>query len=202
MRRSLPALAVVAALGLVACQQKTASAVNDSEMSLGDPKAKITVVEYASVGCPFCAQFSNEIFPAFKAKYVDTGKARYVFREVLVGGGDEVSLAAAGFLMARCAGKDKYFPILEQTFRAQSSIYQSGDVRGGLLEIAKANGMNEAQFTSCISNDQSLIALNARSEQAAKDGVGSTPTFFINGKKAFEGLPTAEQLDKAIQAAQ
>jgi protein-disulfide isomerase len=191
---------VVAALGLAACQ-KAAPAVTADEMSLGNPSAKVTVVEYASVGCPYCARFNNEIFPAFKTKYVDSGKVHYVFREMLVGEGPELSLGAAGFLMARCAGADRYFAVVDQVFHAQESIYKSGEARPALLKIAQANGMNEKQFDDCTSSTPSLTALNARSDKAQADGVGSTPTFYINGKKAFEGVPTPDKLDAAIQAA-
>jgi protein-disulfide isomerase len=197
------AVAVVAfAALLAACQQKaSAPAVTADEMSLGNPQAKVTVVEYASAGCPFCARFNNEEFPAFKAKYIDTGKVHYVFREMLVGGGPEIALGAAGFLTARCAGKDKYFTVLDQVFHNQEQIYRSGDIKAGLLPIAKANGLSDKQFDACVSDETALNALNARSEKAGQDGVGSTPTFIINGKKAFEGVPTPEQLDAAVQAA-
>jgi len=198
---ALAALALCAPI-LAACQQKAAApAVTADEMSLGSPQAKITVVEYASAGCPFCARFNNEVFPAFKTKYVDSGKVRYVFREMLVGGGSEVALGAAGFLTARCAGADKYFAVLDQIFHGQEQIYRSGDIKAGLLPIAKANGLSEQQFDACVSDETALNALNARSEKAGTDGVGVTPTLFINGKKAFEGVPTPQALDAAIQAA-
>jgi protein-disulfide isomerase len=74
-------------------------------------------------------------------------------------------------------------------------------VRTGLLKIAQANGMNDKQFDDCTSNTESLGALNTRSEKAQADGVSSTPTFYVNGKKVFEGVPTPEKLDAAIQAA-
>ncbi len=107
-------IVAAAALALAACQPKAAPPpVTDGEMSLGNPQAKVTVTEYASVACPFCAQFNNTVFPAFKATYIDTGKVHYVFREMLVGGSSEVTLGAAGFLMARCAGKDRYFTGLD-----------------------------------------------------------------------------------------
>jgi protein-disulfide isomerase len=200
-RRAVSVLAL-ATLTLAACQQKAAApAVTADEMSLGNPQAKVTVVEYASAGCPFCARFTNEEFPAFKAKYIDTGKVHYVFREMLVGGGPEIALGAAGFLTARCAGKDKYFTVLEQIFKDQEQIYRSGDIKGGLLPIAKANGLSEKQFEACVSDEAALNALNTRSEKAGQDGVGSTPTFFINGKKAFEGVPTPEQLNAAVEGA-
>lgn len=201
---SVLALATVAlsGLALAACQQQKAAApVTADEMSLGSPAAKVTVVEYASAGCPFCARFNNEVFPAFKTQYIDTGKVRYVFREVLVGGGSEQAMGAAGFLLARCAGKDKYFSVLDQVFHAQDDIYKTGDIKGGLSKIAKANGMSDKQFDDCVNNNDALVAVNARNEKAAKDGVDSTPTFFINGKKAFESVPTIDQLGAAVTAA-
>ena len=148
-----------------------------------------------------CCTWNTDVFPGFKAKYIDTGKIHYVFREVLVGGGPEIAMGAAGFLLARCAGADKYFTVLDQVFRAQDGIYKSGDVKGGLLKIAKANGMSDKQFNDCVDNNDALVAVNARNEKAAKDGVDSTPTFFINGKKAFEAVPTLDQLGAAVTAA-
>ena len=205
--RRAAAVAALAALSLTgmslaACQQnKPVQPATADEMSLGDPKAKVTVIEYASAGCPFCARFNNEIFPAFKTKYVDTGKVHYVFREMLVGQGAEMSLGAAGFMTARCAGQDKYFAVLDQIFHQQDTIYKSGDLKGGLQKIAKDNGLSDKQFEDCINNTEGLNALNARNEKANVDGVQSTPTFFVNGKKAFEGVPTAEQLDGLVQNA-
>jgi protein-disulfide isomerase len=200
-RRAVTVFAL-SALALAACQQRAAVApATADEMSMGDPKAKVTVVEYASAGCPFCARFNNEQFPAFKKKYIDTGKVHYVFREVLIGGGSEIAMGAAGFLTARCAGKDKYFTVLDQVLKDQDQIYRSGDIKAGLEPIAKANGLSDKQFEACINDEAAINALNARSEKAGRDGVAATPTFFINGKKTFEGVPTPEQLDAAIQAA-
>ena len=199
-RRAVSVLAFAALLG--ACQpQKAAAPVTADEMSLGPASAKVTVIEYASAGCPFCARFNNEVFPAFKAKYIDTGKVHYVFREVLVGGGPEIAMGAAGFLTARCAGKDKYFTVLDQVFHDQDAIYKSGDIKGGLLKIAKANGLSDQQFSDCVNSNDALVALNNRSEKASTDGVGATPTFFVNGKKAFESVPSLGDLDSAIAAA-
>jgi protein-disulfide isomerase len=187
---------------LAACQQKPAAPpVTADEMSLGNPQAKVTVVEYASAGCPFCARFNNEQFGAFKTKFIDTGKVHYVFREMLVGGGPEIALGAAGFLTARCAGKDKYFTVLDRIFHDQTQIYQSADIKAGLLPIAKANGLSDKQFDACVNDEAAINALNARSEKAGQDGVASTPSFYINGKKAFEGVPEPGALDAAVQSA-
>lgn len=196
-------LAIVAAsvLALAACNKAattTTGAASDGDMSLGPANAKVTVAEYASASCPHCAAFNNEVFPAFKQKYIDTGRVHYVFHEFLT---PPVQFAAAGFLTARCAGKDKYFGVLDAIYRQQSGIYQSGDLRGGLLKIAESAGMSEKQFTDCISDEKALNALNGRVEQATKDGIEATPTFVVNGTK-LEGEQTLAKLDDAIAAAE
>ena len=196
-RRLVIAAAMLATLAACNKTGATVGAAGPEDMTLGNPQAKVLVAEYASVGCPHCAAFNNDIFPAFKAKYVDTGKVHYVFHEMLVGGQAEVALAEAGFLLARCAGKDKYFAVVDEIFHAQSALYASGDLRGGLLRIAQSAGMSEAQFTTCIGDQAALKALGARVEKAGKDGVNETPTFIINGQK-IEGNQTLATLDKAI----
>jgi len=157
------------------------------------------VIEYASASCPHCARFNNEVFPAFKAKYIDTGRIHYIFREFTT---PPVQFAAAGFLTARCAGKDKYFSVLDAIYHDQAEIYQSGDLRGGLLRIAQSAGMTEQQFNDCIANPDALKALNDRVEKAQdQDHIEGTPTFVINGKQTGSGEMTLPQLDAAIQAA-
>jgi protein-disulfide isomerase len=198
------------ALALAACSQKSAGSASATgpaaaqalpdDMSLGDPKAKVTVVEYASVGCPVCNKWEQEVWPAFKAKYVDTGKVHYVFREMLVGGGPEVTVAASGFLLARCAGKDKYFPVVEEIFKNQQQAFT--DPRGTLETIAKSVGMTEDEFNRCVSDDKAIQALNDRVERNARDNhVDSTPTFVINGHALTPGYHTLQEMDAAIAAA-
>ncbi len=146
------ALVLAAAASLAACSKVGGSAVPD-DMTMGNPNAKVTVIEYASVACPHCAAFNNELFPAFKAKYIDTGKVRYVAREALTG---NPALAAAGFLLARCAGKDKYFFVTDAIYRAQDQIYEpnTDNVRPEagqdvLLPIARSAPLAGASFASC-----------------------------------------------------
>ena len=205
MRRAQLSFIVIAAiaLALAGCDRfaKT-GAVTSDDMSMGSPTAKVTMIEYASVACPHCARFNNEVFPAFKTQFIDTGKVHYVFREMLVGGDQEMSMAAAGFLLARCAGKDKYFGVVDTIFHDQEQIYQSGDVRDGLLKIAESTGMSEPQFASCISDDKSIKALNDRVETYSKrDHITGTPTFIINGKM-LDGEQTLDKLTTAVNAAQ
>jgi len=195
-RLILTALAVVA---LAACNRGGGSTSADG-MSMGDPKAKVSLIEYASASCSHCARFNNDVFPEFKKKYVDTGKVHYTFREFLT---PPVQVAAAGFLLARCAGKDKYFPVVDAVFRGQEEMFASGDtsnVRPVMLRIARSVGMSEDQFTACITNEKALKALNDRVQTAMnKDGIDSTPTFVINGKKWKSGEVSMADLDGALQ---
>lgn len=165
------------------------------DMSLGSPKAKIQVVEYASLSCPHCAKFNSDVFPAFKAKYVDTGKVRYTLREMLT---PPAEVAAAGFMMARCAGPGKYFAVVDEVFRSQDKW--DGDIKPIFLGIAKQNGMTDAQFESCLTSQANMDAVNQRVKAAIDLGVSSTPTFFVNGKR-YEGEQTLDKLDAAIAAA-
>jgi protein-disulfide isomerase len=191
-------LAAAAALALVGCQ-KGVNAPATGDMSLGPADAKVQVVEYASASCAHCARFNNTVFPAFKAKYIDTNKVHYTLREFLT---PPEEVAAAGFLLARCAGKDKYFTVLDAIYKNQAEMFQTGDFRGVLLRIAQSTGMTEAQFNKCVSDPDALKALNARVQHAIDvDKISATPTFFVNGKKVGEGEMTLAQLDTAIAAA-
>ncbi|HEY8003720.1 MAG TPA: DsbA family protein [Phenylobacterium sp.] len=188
--------------GAAACSQKvggSAAALPD-DMDLGNSQAKVTVVEYASVGCPVCAKWQKEVYPAFKAKYIDPGKVHYVFREMLVGQGAEIQVAASGFLLARCAGKDKYFAVTDAIFKNQEQAFQAP--RETLVDIAKSVGMTDDSFNKCINDETALKALNDRVERHNRvDHVNSTPTFVINGKAMEPGYHTLEEIDAAIKAA-
>jgi protein-disulfide isomerase len=192
------ALLVALAPALAACSggAKPAGPVPD-DMALGNPAAKVTVVEYASVACPVCGRWYKEVWPAFKAKYVDTGKVHFIAREMLVGDSSEVAIAASGFLLARCAGQDKYFAVTDAIYQSQPGLYN--DPSGSLLGIAKKFGLSEAQFDACVRNEAALNALSLRVANNAKVGhVDATPTFVINGKALDAGFQPLAALDAAI----
>jgi protein-disulfide isomerase len=195
------AAAATAALALAGCSKgKISSAATADDMSLGPKDAKITVVEYASVGCPVCAKWQKDVYPAFKAKYIDTGKVHYIFREMLVGSGAEVLVAQSGFMIARCAGPDKYFPVIDAIFVNQEQAFAAP--RETLQNVARSVGMTDAQFNQCIQDEKSIQALDDRvTRHSVKDGVNSTPTFVINGKQMEPGYHTLEELDAAIAGA-
>lgn len=166
---------------------------------LGDPNAKITVVEYGSVACPGCAHFNETAFPQFKAKYIDTGKVRYVFRPMLTG---VPTVAMAGTRLAECAGKDKYFSVIDAVMRGQHEFYPSGETdifaHAVLVRIAKSYGLDEPAFNKCVTDPDGVRQVNQGYNNALASGVRSTPTFFVNGKR----LDDSSDLDAAIAAAQ
>jgi protein-disulfide isomerase len=198
-RRLLMVVAsAVAAFALSACNQAGGGATPVDSMSMGKADAPVKMEEYASVTCSHCGRFNNEVFPAFKAKYIDTGKVHYTFHEFLT---DPPAVAVAGFLTARCAGKDKYFSVIDALFKSQEEMYRTQDPRGTLLKVAQSAGMTEAQFNACVNDEKALKAIEARVKAAQDRGISSTPSFFINGKKAKDGEMTLEELDAAVAAA-
>jgi protein-disulfide isomerase len=197
-------LAVLAAVLALAACQKPGTAVSNDDMTLGDPKAPVTVIEYASLSCPHCAAFNNDVFPAFKAKYIDTGKVRWVAREALTA---DPALAAAGFLTARCAGKDKYFQVTDAIYHVPA-YHEEGDAsafdpHATLLTIARGAGLTDAQFEACVRDPNTRKALEDRWNHYVTDQkIDSTPTFVINGKVYNAGEMLMPQMDQAIAAAQ
>jgi protein-disulfide isomerase len=175
----------ILAAWLVTATMSTAAAaaptVQPQDMTLGNPRAKVTVIEYASASCPHCARFNNNVFPDFKKKYIDSGKVLYVYREYLT---EPVEVAAAGALLARCAGKAKYFQVLDDFFHGQAVAYETGDIKTLILSVGTKAGLTEAQIQACLEDEAANKALNERVEHYSQaDGVQSTPTFVINGAK-------------------
>ena len=162
---------------------------------LGKEDAPVKVIEIASMSCGHCAHFNNTELPKLKAKYIDTGKVRWEMREMLTPPNE---LSAAGFLLARCAGKERYFAVVDAMYHNLEAIGQ--DQRNGLLNIARSIGMTDADFDKCITDEGELKALTERVEKNAPMLHTGTPTFWIDGKK-HTGQPTAEELTKLIDAA-
>jgi protein-disulfide isomerase len=191
MRRVAAVIGLIAA-GLLALAPAARAA---DDMSLGAPAAPVTVIEYASLGCPHCGTWSREVFPEFKRRFVDTGKVRFVLREVLFG---DQNVAAAGFLTARCAGRAKYFQVVEGLFAAQLREQADGDDLPSLLKVAGEAGLSQAQVSACLGDAAALAALEARADANVRDDhVNGTPTFDIAGKR-IEGEASLAALTAAI----
>jgi protein-disulfide isomerase len=142
--------------------------------------------------CPHCAHFSVETFPKLKEKYIDTGKAKYIMREYPLDG-----LAAAAFMLARCAGPDKYYAMIETLF-AEQRKWAVREPLPPLLAIARQAGFTQQTFDACINDKDMLNKIQqVRNRGQQKFKVEATPTFYINGER-YSGALSMEDLDKAI----
>lgn len=164
------------------------------EKVVGNADAPVTIVEYASMTCPHCASFHNNTWPAIKEKYVDTGRARLIFREF---GFDP--RAEAGTMLARCAG-DNYFAMIDVLFKQQSSWSHAADGKAALLKIARLAGFSQESFEACLTDQKLLDDLRAVKNRGANEfGVDSTPTFFINGNR-YAGALSVDEMSAIIDS--
>ena len=162
------------------------------DIMIGSDKAPVTIIEYASMTCPHCAHFEETTLPELKKRYIDTGKVRYVMREFPLD-----ALAAAGFMLARCAGPDKYETVVETLFAKQPDWVVQQPI-APLMAIAKQFGFTEESFNACLANQKVLDDIQAVRDHAVnKLAVNSTPTFFVNGKRLV-GDVSIDQLAKEI----
>jgi protein-disulfide isomerase len=162
------------------------------DMVLGSETAPVTIVEYASLTCPHCRDFTVNTFPELKKRYIDTGKVRYIFREFAL---NDVDLLA--IVIARCAPKERYFPLMETLYEKQEQWANSNPVPP-LLGIAKQAGFTDESFKACAANQKIIDGVKAQRDAGTKFGVNSTPTFFINGEKKSGSMPI-EEMEKLIE---
>ncbi|HPA37384.1 MAG TPA: DsbA family protein [Phenylobacterium sp.] len=199
MRPLLYALAVLTLSTTTAADAapKPAPGLPAGGVSMGNPKAKVLVEEYASMSCSHCATFNNEVFPEFKKAFIDTGKVRYVLHEYVT---PPENVAAAGWFVARCAGPDGYFKVVDAFFRSQAQMFDTRDVRGALMAAGKAGGLTEDGVRACLKDPAQLTALEGRLKAAVDRGVQGTPTFYINGEPHV-GEASLDELAAAIKTA-
>jgi protein-disulfide isomerase len=193
-------LGAVAALFLVT--QTAAAAAADLSYSidqvLGKPDAPITVIEYASTTCPHCATFHKTTLPKFKAEWVDTGKAKLIFRDFPTG---PRGLSVGASMIAHCAGPERYFGLLALIMEQQDKWMNSANPLIDLKKLAKLAGMGEEKVDECLKRQDLANAINGRAKDGnEKLGVESTPSLIIDGKVIPGAIPY-DQLDKALKAA-
>jgi len=158
----------------------TQVALSRDDHTLGDPKAPITMLEYAAPTCPHCAHFALNVMPLIKQQYIDTGKVFYIFRVFPLQASDFAVEA-----MGRSLPADKYFQFLDLMFRNQTKWdpeYQVSDVHAALIQLGRVAGMTPSQVDQAISDRAQQDRIN----QVAQDGeqrynIQGTPTFVING---------------------
>lgn len=163
------------------------------DMGLGDPKAPNVVIEYASMTCSHCQRFHAEVYRPFKEKYIDTGKVYFIFRDFPLD-----PLAKAAIVIAHCAPKERFFPIVDLMFDHQEEWAFVNDPATALLNLVKQAGFTQESFNACLTNQPLADGVQAVHDRAEKEfGVNSTPTFFVNGKK-LAGEQSLADLDQAI----
>lgn len=166
------------------------------DMVLGRAEAPVTLIEYASLTCPHCANFHANVLPVLKTDYIDTGKLKLIFRDFPLD-----QLALAGAAVARCAGPERYYSFLDVLFSQQRAWATAADPRAALTQIARLGGMSAEQVEACF-NDQKIndYILNSRLEGNQKFNVNATPTLILNGK-TLATTPSLDELRKLLDDA-
>lgn len=163
------------------------------DVVIGRADAPAMIVEYASLTCSHCAAFHKDVWPALKAKYVDTGKARFVLREFPIDG-----LAIVAFMLARCSGDDRRNAVVDRLFDHQGDWAFAANALAKLKDELTAAGMSEADFEACLKNQTLLDQVKAERDRAhGVLGVKATPTFFVGGQR-LEGGQSIDAFDKIL----
>ena len=163
------------------------------ERAIGDPAAPVTMVEYASLTCPHCASFHNDTYKAFKARYIDTGKVRLIYRDFPL---DGVALRAG--MMARCTVDQRYFGLLQVLYKSQNNWARAKDPVAELAKIGRLAGIDQATFEACMASEDLINGIIGVRQKAASTGVRSTPTFVIGGKM-YPGSRSLDELAEIIE---
>ena len=163
--------------------------VQPGDHVLGDAKAPITVIEYASLTCSHCAHFHTQVLPEIKKKWIETGKVKLVYRDFPL---DQIAAKAAQ--IAECAGNDKYFGVLDIIFRGQPQWATAADPLAELAKPLRIAGMGENEIKACLANEAMSNAVIKDYQGGEAMGVNSTPTLFINGQ-LYRGARSVEELD-------
>ncbi|NBB98496.1 MAG: thioredoxin domain-containing protein [Alphaproteobacteria bacterium] len=201
----LPAIAVVAALGVGGWWYSSQSSANSPTASvdgaspvqaheldfpLGNADAPVTVVEYSSFTCPHCATFNQGPYEQLKADFIDTGRIQYIKREVYF---DRYGLWAG--MVARCGGGERYHGIVDMLYEQQrdwAGANDPGQVANNLRAIGRKAGMNDAELNACLEDaDKALALTEFYQANAEADEIRATPTFMINGQQ-YQNMPYDE----------
>jgi protein-disulfide isomerase len=198
----LAAFLLTASLGAAspaaAAAETAAPAPTAQDRVLGKAEAPITIIEYGSLTCPHCAEFNTTTLPDLKKNWIDTGKAKLVFRVFPLN-----SLDVRAAMLARCVPPDRYFAFIDAVYRDQASWMGAHDPEEALASIARLAGVSEDKIKSCLADKSAQDAVVADAYTAQKSyGVDSTPTFFINGAKMDpNGAQPYDVFDKQLSAA-
>ncbi|MEX2449674.1 MAG: DsbA family protein [Rhodospirillales bacterium] len=198
MPRFLPSLAVFSALmfglaGPAAALPGVEEAMKDRV--LGRPDAPVTIIEYSSLTCPHCMAFHRDVLPELKKAYIDTGKAKLIYRDFPLGG-----LAMAAAMMARCAKPEQYFGLIEILFRGQAEWTRGEQPLIALSRIGRLAGLPDSEVQACFQYRDLWQAIkNSAKSAEQKYDINSTPSFVVNDQKISGSLPL-EEFKKVIEA--
>ncbi len=165
-----------------------------AELSYGDAAAPVTVVEYTSLTCGFCAEFHVDVLPEFRRTHIDNGRARLVLREFPL---DPRSLA--GFMLARCLNGEATLAMIDVLFRQQAAWARAENASAALLGIAQLAGMDRDAFTTCCRIRRCKRGRRGPGARADRVGVSGTPTFFVGGQRQV-GMIGAADLGALVDA--
>jgi protein-disulfide isomerase len=169
------------------------SAAEINEQAMGDPNAPVTVIEYASLTCPHCATFHEDVLPGLKERYIAPGKVRLIYRDFPL---DERALDAAK--LAHCAGPERYFGFLDVLFQTQSNWARAEDHIAALKQLGKLGGLTEQQMEACFADEELTNSiLQGRLDAQNQHDITSTPSFVIDGRKVT-GVQEVEDLAEVI----
>jgi protein-disulfide isomerase len=169
--------------------KKALLAVLPTDHVMGDPKAPILMIEYASFTCPHCAHFHTTVLPEIKKKWIDTGKVKLVYRDFPL---DQAAAKAAQ--LAECSGNERYFAVADMIFRTQANWAAGSDPIAELSKGLRIAGMGENEVKACLANTAVADAVVADYRGGEALGVNSTPTIFVNGEM-FRGGRSIEEFD-------
>lgn len=182
-----PPVAVTAAPDLAALL-----AIQPGDHVLGDPKAPVTLIEYASFTCPHCAHFHTQILPELKKKWIDTGKVKLIYRDFPL---DQVAAKAAQ--IAECTTNDRYFGVIDIIFRGQATWATAADPIAELAKPLRIAGLGDNEIKACLANEAKSSAVIADYRGGETLGVNSTPALFLDGQ-LYRGARSVDELDGAI----
>lgn len=176
--------------------ESSSKAVAPDTLIIGDPDAKVTIVEYADFKCAQCGKFHETSGKQLRQEYIDSGKAKIEFRAFPIIGPD----SARALRGAYCANQSDNFTSYHDNLFSYmwQNFYKNGDYEVGiedilteavLTKIAVETGANEDDFAKCVASDEMNKFIDRDLAASSKDGVQGTPTFVIGGQKIVGSLP-------------
>ena len=204
-RRSLLILALALAVPVVASSgagagsaiaREAVAPVTAADRSIGRADAPVTVIEYASFACNHCADWHRLVYPVFKARFIDTGQVRFVFRNLPT---PPEEIALPGAALARCAAPERFFDVASALMLGQDAVLRGGTREDWYAPAIAASGRTQAQLEACATTPATLAAINRDVDSARAAGARTTPSFFVNGRRVTDR--SLGGLEVAIRAA-